>query len=142
MSAIVTILGRLTRDSEETVIGKSNALKFSVAVDSGYGEKKSTIFFNVAYFRNADALKEYLVKGTQVMVSGELSINEYQDKEGKTKTSVNLSASTIKLAGSKSDNKSSEEALARPAPRASTPSRTPPPRAAATEIPNDEDVPF
>lgn len=56
-------------------------LGFSVAVDDGYGDKKSTMWFDVALFgKRGQSLEAHLKKGTKVAVSGELSTRVHENK--------------------------------------------------------------
>lgn len=48
MHQIITITGRLTRDPESNTYGEKTVCRFAVAVDDGYGDKKTTDFFNVS----------------------------------------------------------------------------------------------
>ena len=48
-------------------------------------------------------LIDFLKKGQQVFVSGELTVNEYQAKDGTTKSNLELNASIIDLIGSKKE---------------------------------------
>ena len=41
----ITAVGYLTKDCEVVENEKSSFVKFSIAVDDGYGENKGTIFF-------------------------------------------------------------------------------------------------
>lgn len=56
-------------------------LGFSVAVDDGYGENKSTMWFDVAVWgKRGQALENYIKKGTKVTVSGEFGSRVHEDK--------------------------------------------------------------
>ena len=97
---VITIIGRLTKDCEVRKNDRGEFATFSVAVDDGYGDKKTTIYFGVNYWRTQ--LAQYLGKGTQVGVTGEFKPREH---EGKTYMSVN--ATEVKLLGSPNKDKSS-----------------------------------
>ena len=75
----ITLVGRLTKDAEETK-NKFGIpfVKFSIAVDDGYGEKKQTLYFDCNYSRIK--LLYYLRKGTQVCIAGDFSAREYESK--------------------------------------------------------------
>lgn len=85
MSNVIAFSGRLGEDAtKRTTPGGASVLSFSVASDTGYGDKKQTQWFRCAIWgKRADsALADYLVKGAQVFVTGELraSIGEGRDK--------------------------------------------------------------
>ena len=48
-------------------------------------------------------LSQYLLKGQQVIVSGEFSPREYQSGDGTTKVSLELRVNAVELVGSKQD---------------------------------------
>ena len=75
--------GRLIKDPEErtTTNGKS-ITTFSVACDTGYGEYKSTLFFNcTAFAASGENIKKYFGKGDQIIIEGVPT--QRKDKEGK-----------------------------------------------------------
>ena len=72
--------GNLTRDPEVRQAGQGNTLNFSIAVSTGFGENKSTMFISCSAY-GKDKLAQYLSKGSHVTVSGELSEREYQGKK-------------------------------------------------------------
>jgi len=104
---VYTFTGRLSRDSEvRHTQGGMAICSFTVAVDYGFGDKKGTNWIRCSMFgkRAEGGLPQYLVKGTQVAVSGELKISEYTDKDGMTRTSVDVNVGDVTLIGSKQDN--------------------------------------
>lgn len=83
-NAYITIIGNLTKDAEQasTPNGKT-VTKLNVAVNTGYGDKKHTDYYNVAYWLNVPQfLLDSLKKGKQVVVNGTLQLvtNEYNGK--------------------------------------------------------------
>tara|TARA_R110000764_G_scaffold17080_1_gene47015 strand:+ start:45 stop:500 length:456 start_codon:yes stop_codon:yes gene_type:complete len=74
---------------------------FSVAVKSGYGQKQKTNWVNCALFgkRAEGALPQYLKKGAQVAISGELTLDEWQGKDGTTQKSLKLNVDDLDLIG-------------------------------------------
>lgn len=92
----ITIIGRLTKDSEVQENERGGFVRFSVAVDDGYGADKGTLFFDVNY--NRTQIAQYLTKGTQVAVTGELKTREYNGK-----TYLSVRPNDVKLLGGKRD---------------------------------------
>ena len=76
---VITIFGRLTKDGEVRQTDTGKFVTFSVAVNEGYGENQTAIFFDVAY--NREGIAPYLTKGKQVTVSGYAKKNRYQKTE-------------------------------------------------------------
>ena len=80
----LTIIGNLTKDPEKRVTqaGKLVAA-FSVAVNQGSGENKSTTFFNcTAWEKTAETVLKYLKKGNKVAVVGPVSARAYNPNTG------------------------------------------------------------
>lgn len=106
---------RLTRNSELKRVGENDVLNFSVATDHGYGDKKTTTYINCSLFgKRASTLVNYLTKGTQIVMHGELYTREYQAKDGTSKTTLECRVNEIDLVGGKKD-KDEGNASAKPA---------------------------
>lgn len=83
---LFTFTGNLGKDAEVKYTPSGSAIcEFSVAVKSGYGDKVKTNWVRCALFgkRAEGGLPPYLVKGTQVAVSGELELQEWENQNGK-----------------------------------------------------------
>lgn len=101
---IYTFTGRLGRDAEVRYTQSGTAVcQFTVAVDYGYGESKGTNWIRCQLWgkRAEGGLPQYLVKGAQVAVSGELQVREYTNRSGEQKTSVEVNVREIDLIGGK-----------------------------------------
>jgi single-strand DNA-binding protein len=90
----VALTGRLGSDLElkrtknDTAVTSAN-----IAVECGFGESKQTIWVGLVFWgKTAEAASKYLGKGKKIAVSGRLSQDEYEDKDGKkvTKTRVTV----------------------------------------------------
>ncbi len=98
----ITIAGRCTKDAEvrRTQDGTEVA-GFSVAVDDGFGQNKSTLFFDCSIWgKRADKLAPMLTKGKQVTVSGDLGQREYN---GKTYLTIRVADVTLQGGGKRDD---------------------------------------
>lgn len=107
MSNVFSAVCTCTRDAEVRYLPSGGAvLNVNLANNQGFGDKQKSMFIRVAVFgkRAEGNLKEYLVKGQQVFVSGELSLNEYQAQDGSTKTSLELNATVIDLVGKRNNS--------------------------------------
>lgn len=98
----ITVAGRLGKDASlRTTQNGDSVLGFSVATDDGYGQNKRTLWFDCSLWgKRADALVQYLVKGTAVAVSGDLSTREH---EGKTYLTIRVNEVTMQGGGEKQD---------------------------------------
>ena len=75
------ISGRVGKDAELRQAGQSQVCSFSVAANSGFGDKKQTHWYECSLWGNqGQALKPYLLKGKEVVIVGEFSEREYQGK--------------------------------------------------------------
>lgn len=96
----VIVAGNLTKDAELRQAGNSQVCGFAVAADTGFGDKKQTMFFSCSLWGNQGAaVAQYLKKGNPVTVIGEMSEREYEGKQYKE-----IRVNSIKLQGSRSDN--------------------------------------
>jgi single-strand DNA-binding protein len=90
--------GNLGKDSQTNTVGTIKVINFSIAVTNGYGDKKQTFWLECSKFGENTKVAEYLVKGTKVLVSGELSLRTWE-KDGKQGTSICLRCDDIELLG-------------------------------------------
>ena len=84
----VIISGNLTKDMDVTVTKSDvNIGKFTVAVNNGYGENTNTQFYPVVLFgKRVEVLQKYLLKGTKVIIDGQIDYSSVvQDEEGNWK---------------------------------------------------------
>ena len=80
------ITGNLGKDAEvKSLPSGTSVCEFSVAVKSGYGDKEKTNWANCVIFgkKAEGGLPAYLKKGTQVAISGELELQEWDGANGK-----------------------------------------------------------
>lgn len=79
---------------------------WSFALSSGYGDKRKTTWLRCNLFGDrGEKLAPMLLKGTQVGVNGEISLNEYVAKDGTNKSSIELNVSNVTLLGKKDTTK-------------------------------------
>lgn len=108
-TASITIAGRLGRDPEQKTTNSGKSLtRFSVAVDTGWGDSKTTTWWAVTIFgKSGEAAARHLHKGAWVFVAGEPSVRTYQKRDGSQGFSADIVARDWGFVGSKSDNQSS-----------------------------------
>lgn len=96
----ITIAGNVTKDSELRSAGAGQVLGFSVAVSQGYGDKKTTLYFDCSLWGNRGAkLQDFITKGSKIVVTGDFGTREYDGK-----TYLTLNASDVTLIGGKPSN--------------------------------------
>ncbi|WP_448191874.1 single-stranded DNA-binding protein [Azospirillum sp. sgz301742] len=100
-----TFTGRLGADAElRTTQGGEKLLSMRVANDVGYGDRRTTQWVDCTVWgRRADALAEYLTKGKQVVVSGELSLKEFEKRDGTKGATLAVRVAEIDFFGGQKD---------------------------------------
>jgi single-strand DNA-binding protein len=105
------LTGRLGKNAEVKALqGGRSVINFSVACDQGYGDKKTTLWVECAYFTEKTGVAQYLTKGASVAVFGEPSMRTWEGNTGKAGASFTLNVNQIDLVGSKSDSVQEEKA--------------------------------
>jgi single-strand DNA-binding protein len=96
--------GRIGKDCETRFTSEGDPItSFTAAMDSGYGDKKITTWLNCSMFgKRGESVAPYLLKGTQIAVSGEFTCREYTDKSGNKRTSNDVRVNDLTLIGVKS----------------------------------------
>ena len=100
----VVLVGRLTRDAElKYTAGGQAVCKFSLALNrqrkNGDQWVEEAHFFDIVVWgRQGEALNQYLVKGKQVVVDGELRQNRWE-QDGQSRSKVEIVANNIQLLG-------------------------------------------
>lgn len=106
MLNVVAIMGRLVADPElRTTQQGTNVCTFRIACERSYtkpGEQRQADFVDiVAWQQQADFVSNYFQKGSMIAVEGRLQTRNYQDKNGNSRTAVEVAASNISFAGAK-----------------------------------------
>ncbi len=102
MSNVFSFTGTVGKSAEVRHLPSGQAvLSVNVANEVGWGEKKQTLWVRVTLWgkRAEGELKNFLVKGQQVFVSGELMMSEYTANDGTRKTQLELNANILDLLG-------------------------------------------
>ena len=100
----VVLVGRLTRDAElKYTAGGQAVCKFSVAVNRRRKQGDQWVdepnFFDIVLWgRQGETLNQYLVKGKQVGVDGELRQDRWE-QDGQNRSRVEIVANNLQLLG-------------------------------------------
>ena len=106
---VVVLVGRLTRDAELKYTNSGMAIcRFSVAVNRTRKQGEQWVdeasFFDVDYWgKGGEAVNQYLVKGKQVAVEGELRQDRWE-QDGQSRSKVIIAANNVQLLGSAAGN--------------------------------------
>jgi single-strand DNA-binding protein len=151
----VVLVGRLTRDAELKYTNSGMAVcKFAVAVnrrkkDGDAWVEEANFFDVVLWGKSGEAINQYLTKGKQVGVEGELRQDRWE-QEGQNRSKVEIFASNVQLLGGPSGaggggnyNGGGSAERSSPAPRRT---ETPRPSGKANDAPVsddfNDDIPF
>lgn len=89
--------GNLTRDAEVREVGENEVAAFGIAVN---GRKDGDVLFlNCDYWRPGK-VAEYLTRGKQVAVTGQMKCREYE-KDGQKRQAWSLDVRDLTLLGSR-----------------------------------------
>lgn len=106
----VILCGRLTKDIEVKYLQNGTALgNFSLAVNRRVKKNEQWIdeamFIECAMFgKLVESLQQYLVKGKQVNIVGELKQDRWQDQQGVNHSKHSIVVEDIQMLGSKDSN--------------------------------------
>lgn len=77
-------ISNLTKDPELKVTGTGMAVcKFSVALNDGYGDKKTVSYINcVAFGKTAEVMSQYTHKGSKVAIESHVKTGSYDKQDG------------------------------------------------------------
>lgn len=100
----VILIGRLTKDAALTYTSGGMAVcKFALAVNKRRKQGEQWIeeanFFDIVLWgKSGESLNQYLVKGKQVAVEGELHQNRWE-QDGQARSKVEINANNVQLLG-------------------------------------------
>ena len=105
----VILIGNLTRDIELRYTPSGTAVaKFGLATNRTFSDpvtkekKQEVMFIDITVFgRAAETSNQYLKKGSQVLVEGRLSFNQWTDNTGQKRSKHEIIAEQVKFLGGK-----------------------------------------
>jgi single-strand DNA-binding protein len=151
----VYLAGNLTRDPEVRYLPSGMAVAdLGLAVDDNYKDKdgnlkERTLFVDISVWgRQAETCRDYLSKGSPVLVEGRLRLDEWKNQQGEKRTKLKVNADRVQFLGS--PRRSAEMGDA-PEGRRGKPARSeeaPPTETVSDQLPPDDpgaggdDLPF
>ena len=107
----VIMIGNVTKEVELRFAPSGTAVaKFTVALNDGWGEKKTVSYINcVAFGKTAEATANFTHKGSKVAVDGRLQTGSYDSKEGHKVYTTDVIVNQIKFLDSKGQAKQDED---------------------------------
>lgn len=108
----ITIVGNVGRDPEMRYTSEGvGVCNFSVAVNKRRRNRNTneyidqTTWFRVAAWRNlAETCSQYVHKGMQIMVVGEVNADAYVGQDGQARANLEITARDIKFLGRRGDS--------------------------------------
>lgn len=98
-----TFIGNVGKDAElKTFDSGKQVINFSIAVSEGKGEHKKTTWIECAKFGEKTGILPYLKKGTQVAVTGNISLRTWDGG-----AAIALRVAEVQLIGGKPANEQS-----------------------------------
>lgn len=98
----LSAIGNINNPELRFLPDSTPVLQFSFALNSGYGDKKSTTWLNCSVFgKRGETLASMIKKGDKVGISGELNNRKYTDKQGSEKYSLEVRVNDLTLLGTK-----------------------------------------
>lgn len=93
--------GHIGRDAEtKSLPSGSSVTNFSLAVATGWGDKKSTLWVSCDIWgERGEKLCQYLTKGSAVSVSGDVDVRAYSAKDGTAKAEMKCNVQRVTLQG-------------------------------------------
>jgi len=138
----IIIVGNLGRDPELRYTAQGTPVcSFSMATNerrkdrNGEMQDHTTWFRITLWNRLAETASQYLQKGKQVYIEGRLRVEEYIDRDGKPRHSLEVFATDMQFIGSRGDDSGMQHERAASAGASAGPADSQPDL-------SDEDIPF
>lgn len=117
----VVLMGRLTYEPElKTTPNGISVIRFQMAVDRNYqsrGEERQADFIDVTAWRQtAEFISRYFHKGSMIAIEGSIQTDNFTDRDGNKRKSVQVVANRASFCGSKAESQGANPAFAQPAP--------------------------
>ena len=105
----VVLIGRLTKDPELRYSGNNTPVAtFSIAVNRSFsnqqGEREADFINIVVWNKQAETVKNYLTKGSQVAIEGRIQTRTYDDQNGQKRYVTEVVANNVEFVGSKNSS--------------------------------------
>lgn len=137
----IFLMGRLTREPEIRYGGQngdSAVARYSIAVDrrrKREGDPDADFFNLVSFGKQGEFVRDYLHKGTKIVIEGEARNNNYTNKNGEKVYGMDIVVSSVEFAESKSASERSSGGGGQYQPPAQD-------NDGFMDVPEDGDLPF
>lgn len=101
----IVIKGRLTADPEMRKTTNDVPLaNFTVAVDRTFNREEADFFRCTAWRSTAEFVQHYFKKGQEILLSGEMQCNVWEDEDGEKHSSWSVQVMNVEFCGSKPES--------------------------------------
>ena len=146
----IIIVGNLGRDPELRYTPQGNAVcNFSMATNEKRRDKSGelqdiTTWFRVTLWgRQAENASKYLQKGSQVYIEGRLRVDEWTDRDGNQRQTLDVNATEMQfLSGGRSDDFGGSDDEYSTGSAAAAGSSSSAGSTSSGDDPSDDDIPF
>lgn len=107
----VQLIGNIVRDIElrHTTQGTPVA-SYTIAINTGYGEKQQTDYINISSWgKSGEFVHKYFKKGQAIALVGRLRSNNYEDRNGNKRYTVEVITEDIEFVRNKKEEKIQQE---------------------------------
>ena len=103
----VVLIGRMTKDIElrRTVNSNKSVGTFTIAIDDGYGDNKTTDFIRcVAWEKTAEFINNYFGKGRMIVIVGKIKTRNWETDNGEKRSATEVFVNEVSFAGEKKED--------------------------------------
>lgn len=88
----IELMGRMVNEKVELRESKTKVkyVKFTLAVTRKLDKEKTDFIDVIATSKLAEVVEKYVKKGNRIIITGELHIDSFQDKDGNNRKSVSV----------------------------------------------------
>ncbi|HRH45609.1 MAG TPA: single-stranded DNA-binding protein [Pyrinomonadaceae bacterium] len=137
----ITIVGNLGKDPELRYTPQGNAVcNFSVATNEKRRDKTGELQDATTWFRitlwgkQAENASKYLTKGSPIYIEGRLRVEQWSDRDGKERFTLDVNATDMQFIGSGNNRSEGGSSIGE--------SSFDEPDFGSTPTPSDDDIPF
>lgn len=105
----VNLLGRLSKDVDYRT-GNTNIARFTLAVNRKFKKDEADFINCIAFGKTADIINQYLSKGSQIAISGNIRTGSYEAQDGTRRYTTDVVVETFDFisGNNKQENKVNE----------------------------------
>ena len=100
----VMLTGRLVRDPELKEHGENKVTKFSLAVTRQFKRDEADFINCVAFGKTAETMAQYLLKGSQIGVTGNIRTGSYDAQDGSKRFTTDVVVENFEFLGGKNSD--------------------------------------